>query len=58
MSGIFEDRSRVKGNSSDIVRRKLDTSGQDKLTKTIKDNFVKAETDSLEREISTLLFDS
>jgi hypothetical protein len=51
MSGIFEDRSRVKGNSSDIVRRKLDTSGQDKLTKTIKDNFVKAETDSLEREI-------
>jgi hypothetical protein len=36
MSGNFENRSRVGGVGSDIVRRDLDTSGQDALINTIK----------------------
>ena len=51
MSGIFENRSRAGSVSSDIIRRDLDTSGQDALINTVKNNFTKAERNSLERDI-------
>ena len=50
MSGIFENRSRVNAGA-DIVRTKLDTSGQDALTNTLKYKQVKFETDELERQM-------
>jgi hypothetical protein len=43
MSGIFENRNRVNAGA-DIVRTKLDTSGQDALTNTLKYKQVKFET--------------
>jgi hypothetical protein len=50
MSGIFENRNRVNAGA-DIVRTKLDTSGQDALTNTLKYKQVKFETDELERQM-------
>jgi hypothetical protein len=47
---IFEPRSRVNAGG-DIVRTKLDTSGQDALTNTLKNKQVKFETDELERQM-------
>jgi polyhydroxyalkanoate synthesis regulator phasin len=51
MSGIFENRNRVGNVGSDIVRRDLDTSGQDALLNTLEGKQAKSETDGLERQM-------